>query len=621
MLPGGIYAMVSEMPPARFPLLACCIGNALNNGLRVSIITAGSPESFLERLVSLGLEMVPPALESGQLTLFSVRENFAKNIFRFGTEYFARELSFFGIPEDSLLIFDQADELLGLHDISLALEQMDSLQTWFAEQRTTALLVFNRVAATSVGMGTLHGLMDRLSGIVRLSGEREGLGLVFDYWQSPEGTVASRHFPLTPQESGLYRVSARQSAAVNDSSLTSSEDAEPHFFFMDPDLAGLAKTLPGIWRQIDSLVGMLHATRGLNSPTVILSFLRGSELRPLAEAVHTLRLSLGRRARIIVREKDASLRYQNEALLLRLGTNLIVHRDVPPSRLPLLLDSLRGQIFDRDVDINFDAALTSVLPSGLRGYLPPARFVREVDSVLERSGVLSIPCSLVVGTPAQDTSPPDIIRRVNMARPGDLITADHEFCYIFLSGCPESNVLMAVERVLGQSIGAAFIETRFIITAHELRAELDAIQRQAERDNSLPDHSPIASTDHTPAPVQVTEAVHSAPQPIATPTPQPAAAETIQHAAPKFVPLAELSRQVGMPKAPEADEEASRSTVLPVNHSPEIAVIAPEPPEPVAPAIDDPRLRFRYGGDLKEVSVYGKAAAPRASRVLPRGAR
>jgi hypothetical protein len=130
------------------------------------------------------------------------------------------------------------------------------------------------------------------------------------------------------------------------------ENAEPHFFYMDPELGSLAAEMPGAWCQVDSLVGMMHATRNIRTVVSILSYRRDTDLRQLAEAVYTLRRSLERHAQIVVREKGASLRYQNEALLVRLGINLVIHRDVPVSRLPLLLKSLSGQIFSRDVEIN-----------------------------------------------------------------------------------------------------------------------------------------------------------------------------------------------------------------------------------------------------------------------------
>lgn len=67
---------------------------------------------------------------------------------------------------------------------------------------------------------------------------------------------------------------------------------------------------------------------------------------------------------------------------------------------PLLLDSLKGQIFSRDVSINFEAALASVLPTRLRGYLAPLRFVREVESILDQAQTLNIPCAMIIGSRA-----------------------------------------------------------------------------------------------------------------------------------------------------------------------------------------------------------------------------
>lgn len=210
----------------------------------------------------------------------------------------------------------------------------------------------------------------------------------------------------------------------------------------------------------------------------------------MAEAVHTLRLSLGRHARIVVQEKGASLRYQNEALLLRLGLNLVVNRDVPISRLPLLLDSLKGQIFSRDVGINFEAALASVLPTRLRGYLAPMRFVREVESILDQAQTLNIPCAMIIGKPGAGMTMTESLTISGLSRPGDLISTDGEYCYLFLNACPQSDMLTTLERILGMPVDAAFDDIHFLIQREEMQVALPVLVRAAEQ-GDLPDYASI----------------------------------------------------------------------------------------------------------------------------------
>ena len=455
--PGGLYVLVAETATARFPLLASCLATALHDGRRCSVILPGNPEGFLHRIENLASLPLQDYLASGQCACFTTQEELQRRMFRFGAERFTRELEYFDVPEDSLLVFDQADDLLALHDIGMAVEQIDILSRWLTRRRVTALMVFLRL--TDAQSANLNALMDSLSGLARLGGDAEGLRLNFDYWQSPDGAVAARHYPLDTLPNGLYDVAPRASApmagAGGGGSTHEVPDARPtadevqQHYYMDPDLGSLAAVMPGPWHHVDTLVGMMHATRNQKAPTVIFCYRSDTTVRQLAEAVHTLRVNLGPQAHLVVQEKGASLRYQNEALLLRLGVNLVIHRDVQPERIPLLLSSLSGQIFSRDVDIDFEAALASVTPTRMRGYHPPQAFAREVRNLLDRSAPLNIPFVLVSGLPLQGQSMLDVLSLMRLSRAGDLVTADTRHCHIYLHACQQAVALSALERILG----------------------------------------------------------------------------------------------------------------------------------------------------------------------------
>lgn len=495
MVAGGLYILIAELPSARLPMLSGSLAGALNDGVPCTVILPGDPSSFIRRIESFSGINTTELISADQLQIFVMQDEFPKKMFRFGTDSFVRELEQFEIPENGYLIFDQADELLSLQDISLAMEQVDVLKKWFAAKGVTALLVFSR--ATEVHANTLNALMDHLTGIVRLGGGGDGLEFTFDYWWSPEGVIAAKRYRLLTLDSGLYEVSTKIApsvSAIGSERYVSKdviEDAEPHFFYMDPDLGSLAKEMPGVWHRVDSLVGMMHATRTPRSVTAILSFQHDTDLRQLAEAVYTLRRSLERHAQIVVHEKGASLRYQNEALLVRLGINLVIHRDVPASRLPLLLKSLSGQIFNRDVDINFEVALASVIPTKFRGYLAPLRFVSEVELILDRADTLNIPCAMIVGKPSPSMAMVDIVTAISLSRLGDLLTADGEYCYLFLNACPQSVMLTTLERILGMTVDAAFDDLRFLVRREDVLPELAALTHTAN-ENDIADYSLIS---------------------------------------------------------------------------------------------------------------------------------
>lgn len=623
MIGGGLYVLIAETPSARFPILAGSLARAIEDGLMCTVVVPANPELFIQRMESYGDLHVPELLAANRLQFFVMQDEFSKKMFRFGADSFVRELEQFEIPANSYLIFNQADELLSLHDISQALDQLDVLRKWSAQQQVTMLLVFSR--ATETQSSTLNALMDNLTGIVRLGSDKDGLELTFDYWQSPEGTIAARNYRLVTLDSGLYEVStkiATEQAPGEDlyAHPEETENAEPSFFYMDPDLGSLAKQMPGVWHRVDTLVGLMHATRNTRSATSILSFQRDTNLRQLAETVHTLRLNLGQRARIVVQEKGASLRYQNEALLLRLGLNLVVNRDVPISRLPLLLDSLKGQIFSRDVNINFEAALASVLPTRLHGYLAPMRFVREVEGILEQAETLNIPCAMIIGKPGAGTTITDVLTNNRLSRPGDLISADGEYCYLFLNACPQSVMLVTLERILGMPVDAAFDDVRFMIRREEIQAELPVLLRAAEQGN-LPDYSsmiavPPPSDAADPAATLRNEPALF-PQPLATSpltstTPAPVVFNRRASSEQRTTPVVSKPR-------PTLDGVPSRRAATPLV-APTHSKLAP-PVDSALRATDIQADRSRSSDNKAQATPpFGRNAAPRATRSTLSGA-
>ena len=607
LMVGGLYLLIAETASARFPILSTSLSAGLGRGVQCRVVMPQNPEVFIQRLESFGNLNILQGIENQQLQLFTMQDEFSKKMFRYGAEAFVKELEHYEFPDGSFVLFDQADDLLSLHDVVLALDQVDVLRKWALEHQVTVLLVLTRVTESQTS--TINALMDDLTGIARLGASRNGLELSFDYWQSPEGTIAGKSFLLNVVSFGLYEASSSQVGNENfgaDSRFEKFEKFEDvegsgaHYFYMDPDLGALAQQMHGEWQRVDTMVGMMHATRNQRAATCILLFQKKSNLRQLAETVHTLRLSMGRYAQIVVQEKDASLRYQNEALLLKLGLNLVVNRDVPVSRLPLLLESLKGQIFNRDVDINFEAALASVLPTRLRGYLLPQRFVREAAVILDRAETLDVPCALMVGRPALHNSMMDLVSNNAISRPGDLITADSENCFIFLNACPQTVLLATIERLLGMSVDIAFSNVKFVVHKEEMQAELAALLRSAERE-VLPDYSAVAAT---PPETKAADEGQSTVEPDReTPISQEPAKNPI------FSNLVERSTTLmgGVQQIVKHEPRPDAKAALKPFH-------AASPSTPFREEMAESPL-FQYDG-VQNVRTLGKKDAPRATRAV-----
>ncbi len=631
LMAGGLYLLIAETASARYPILATTLAHSLGSEIQSRIVVPQNPEVFVQRLESFDNLSVNQAIQKRLLQMYVMQAEFPKKMFRHGAEAFVDELDHYEFPDNGYVIFDQADDVLSLHDVVLALDQVDVLRQWAKQHQVVMLIVLTRTNESQTS--TINALMDSLTGIVRLGANRSGLELTFDYWQSPEGTIAGRGYLLKAGQNGLYEASSNTvvvegSAAAGFEKPEVVNDSDAQFFYMDPNLGSLAKQMKGKWQRVDTLVGMLHVTRNMRMVTCILLFQQGSVLRQLAETVHTLRQSLGRYASIVVQEKDASLRYQNEALLLKLGLNLVINRDVPISRLPLLLGSLKGQVFTRDVDINFEAALGSVLPSRASGYLTAQRYVREVEVVLERSETLDIPSAMVVGRPHPTMPLIDLVTNNGINRPGDLFTTDTENFYVFLSACPQTVLLPTLTRLFRMPVDDVFADVRFIVSREEMQAEMAALLRASEH-QTLPDFSEVAAAQaqanaqarpaapKEPEPVQefapaipVVKAKPVAVVPLAEPKAESKATPELQ----KVLPLGNLFKnapavEVAPAVVPDVLPKPVK-TVAPRPTGKAASVVAVAlPPEP------SPEGVFEYDG-ISSIPTLGKKDAPRATRAV-----
>jgi Cellulose biosynthesis GIL len=189
-------------------LLSSSLQSAIRAGLPCTIVTASAPDELLQRLELYGDFSAKEVLADGRLVVYSMQEEFSKKMFRYGADRLTQELIDFKVPERSFLLFDQADDLLSLHDFNLASQQIKIIAKWFKQRQITGLLSFSR--SSDQKLDTLNTLMDYLTGIARLGGDRDGLELTFQYWRASPGVIAARNFNLYQKDTGIYAVSRRE---------------------------------------------------------------------------------------------------------------------------------------------------------------------------------------------------------------------------------------------------------------------------------------------------------------------------------------------------------------------------------------------------------------------------
>lgn len=372
---GSMYALKASTSSARFPLFASLLLNAILAGRRCFLITASRPEEFLTRLDAHWDMSATALISDGQLTVFGTQAEVTKKIFRYGADRFVQELASFDVSKNSVVLYDQADDLLSLHDPFLARQQVEVLAKWFQKNQVTALLSFSKPSERQAD--SFNTLMDYFTGIAKLGGDRNGLELTFVYWQGSAGIAVARNFSLQTDDERNYQAVETQSApahvgsnfgnypqsastTVDDRRLAANGAAQLSapsmwcFLYNDPGLDNLLIGVEGTPLRINSVEEIIDTIGQQERVMVLLNTGGLPDLRKTAQVVHTLRQNVSNKISIVVYGKQPDFSADESQLLMRCGANSVLTLDTVQSSLGQTINSLKKQIFLRTPDANFD---------------------------------------------------------------------------------------------------------------------------------------------------------------------------------------------------------------------------------------------------------------------------
>jgi len=288
---------------------------------------------------------------------------------------------------------------------------------------------------------------------------------------------------------------------------------------------------PDEWEVVDNLDAVLAACNGAIAATVLLDYTDGFRLEPLCAAVHGLRRRSGRALKIVVVERGQVLRHQYELLLLSVGANLVVARDLPFSRLQSLLRSLQGQVDTRPIAEDYRASLAASLADAVRGYLPTDAFCSHVLDVLRRCRLLQLPHVLAKLTLLPEVAHVDVLRHCVPRRTGDVFTSDAGHVFVFLFACrmPDAPAALAgifEAQVTRWSDDVVFLAGETI--ERETQALAEANRRAPAADFSdLFAEAPTRSPTNAGEEAQVRNEVRAQQFPFAEALPQPSKGLTV----------------------------------------------------------------------------------------------
>ena len=258
--------------------------------------------------------------------------------------------------------------------------------------------------------------------------------------------------------------------------------------------------VPPEWEIVEDQQAAVATCVGALAATVLLDYRDRSTLEALCSAVHTLRRECGRALKIVIVELREALRHQYELLLLSLGANLIIGRELPFSRVQSLLRSLQGQLDTRPVAVDYQAALAAALTDDVRGYLPVATYCERVHAVLARGAVLDLPHVLAKITLLPEVAHVDALATCAPRRAGDVVTADPANLYVFLFACRLPDADIALGHIF--TVPVEQLSDRVVYLAEgSIEREIQALA-EANRRTPIPDYSDLFPAAPARAPLR-----------------------------------------------------------------------------------------------------------------------
>ncbi len=309
-------------------------------------------------------------------------------------------------------------------------------------------------------------------GVARLQHTHGELLWHVDFWRSPSALAAGEVRALRFAGAGRLMVAPQEDEADR---LAQARLARDEMRVIATRAAvGNEPWVPPEWEIVDGLQAALEAGLGARAASVVLDYTGSEQLEALCETVHTLRRTCGRALKIVLVERGQVLRHQFELLVLNLGANLVIGRDVPFSRMQSLMHSLRGQLNARPVAADYRAALAAALSDEVCGYLPVEGFVAHTLNVLGRGQLLNLPHVLVKLRLKPDVAHVDALPQCRPTRNGDVVTADGAHLYVFLFACRLPDAQGSLARIFRVPV-ESLAESTQLIAGEQLLPELERL--------------------------------------------------------------------------------------------------------------------------------------------------
>ncbi|MDP1680036.1 MAG: cellulose biosynthesis protein BcsE [Candidatus Nitrotoga sp.] len=464
----------------------CALSSARNfrqAGPLAILASGGSGQKFMDQFAhSLDSH---DEFSRGALVFFRITDDCAEVMGRLGANRFFDEIDACDVTAQYAVLVQEGQAIFDWQNHDLLTKQWQAWKAWAASHHAPILLIIEDINGAHGFLPLLRMLPELVPNLAVLDADCGGGLLTVERWAGQDKSV-HRQFGL--------KLSAQDKSLHSDGS---EMDARGQVVLYAPDqgrVIATAATVAGVrgvpaeWTVVNDLSDMEAVCNNAVAATILLHADGDQEFEALSRFVHRMRLSHPRSLKIIVREVGNKLRYNNELVLLRLGVNLMVHKETPFSRLLQVINDIAAQTFSRLVEHEYLLAVQAAEPNRVAGYLSPFIFCREVAAMLKRSERINLGHSLVRLPILSRVAQLDALQACQARRFGDIFTADQNSVYLFLFACRESDVDSTLDRLFSVPVTELF-SCHIIEPTPELILETVSQLRRDNESSLMSDYS------------------------------------------------------------------------------------------------------------------------------------
>lgn len=465
---GKAYAISSPQLELRVACAADCIATSLARRVRISVLAAADTP-LVQALAAHDVDALAPG--NRRLRLLQLQAPFHQRLGSLGMPRLVDELDHFGVRARGLLLVIPGDDLLAV--CAASMEAARALRRWLRSSQNSLILLCGEPLPPTASLRLdLEGVADILS-------TDHGPRWITRYWRQDDGQMLSPEYPLQTRASGCGLQIAElvsDIGALTDNMQRAPAVDEERVIAMTEVVRGQQR-IPTLWELVPDYTAVSNRAGGAFAATCILGLSAPQEFREAAQTVHALRRTHGPWLKIIVYAPGPGMRLSQERLLIAVGANAVVVSG-GFDRLLSLIMTLRGQQYTRSLPTDLGAAYLSGRTSTECGYLPPARFCESVTVNAREVATLGLESVLVTLRLNTGVSPVQALQQLGLTREGDIVTADEDTLYLFLSACWERDADMVLDRVFEVPLAELFeTQSRFPTNT----AAIAAVQALATR--------------------------------------------------------------------------------------------------------------------------------------------